>query len=172
MLFHSTILISYCREYVTDSKNNQPLKKSYIYVILKWTKSIVMKIAEQIRYQRSRKQQHWQTIKQFSWVKMLFRQDSIYNDKLNSYSERNHADLHVHVYTSNCFKFVVSFQKQLPNLVLKTDLHIAAKAKNLSNHHKQNKVKTFLFLWLYSGQILFTMRKKLSFTILHNSKFL
>ena len=59
---------------------------------------------------------------------MLFRQDSIYNDKLNSYSERNHADLHVHVHTSNCFKFVVSFQKQLPNLVLKTDLHIAAKA--------------------------------------------
>lgn len=63
---------------------------------------------------------------------MLFRQDSIYNDKLNSYSERNHADLHVHVhvhvYTSNCFKLVVSFQKQLPNLVLKTDLHIAAKA--------------------------------------------
>lgn len=45
---------------------------------------------------------------------MLFRQDSIYNDKLNSYSDKNHADLHVHVhvYTSNCFKFVVSFQKQ------------------------------------------------------------
>lgn len=61
---------------------------------------------------------------------MLFRQDSIYNDKLNSNSDRNHADLHVHVhvYTSNCFKFVVSFQKQLPNLVLKNDLHIAAKA--------------------------------------------
>ena len=36
--------------------------------------------------------------------------------------------VYMYIPSNYCFKFVVSFQKQLPNLVLKTDLHIAAKA--------------------------------------------